>query len=270
MKRLVPLLILLSLVPHAEAHVENYADTKSVEVGTAYLATLEPQPQPMFANASLTFFLLLSNRSSWETVTVESASLTLQLGDVVKTVGLEALPNRTRAASLVLSVPGNYTATLVLNDSAGSHEATTYFEVFPDLPFRFQPIEEYIDPQVNRTTRFRLQTLDPATGQPVPALDDLRMRLEWWNDPHTVLLGTDEVQLVAEDEATWRFEYVFPVTGMYHMRLASQSGALEYGEAPMLHAYALPPSPEEPNETPLPLLLVLVAVVAAARLSRRP
>lgn len=67
----------------------------------------------------------------------------------------------------------------------------------------------------------------------------------------------------------WRVELAFRDRGMYHMRIRSDSGSLEYGDVPMLPMYAATALPEEPNESPGLSVAFLLAALGLLALGRR-
>lgn len=257
-------LLALLLVPVASAHLGNFADTKTVIIPKEYYVQVDPRPQPLYANESVRFEVFLQSTRTGRYVTdTDVARLTFTLDGDSFSVDLQPTANESMAAPVTFPREGNWTTRLDVKDANGEHVAETWMDVFPDLPYRFRPLaaDQFTDPGVNETTTFTVETFDPNTGERTDPLQDLKAKLEWWDDPHLNLLGTEEVSFTKEGPGTWRFEHVFRNKGQYHLRFGSTSGNLGYEDAPMLHMYALEETAEPSNEAPAPgLFVVLVAV----------
>ena len=272
-RHLVPLILLVAITigPTASAHINNFADTKTIDVAGTYYVQIDPQPQPLYANESTTFTLYVTSRLNGSYVTqFENIHLTLQDNDTIVEVPLEATPNDTLVGTMSFPHKGNYTTTLRISDGVRHGENTTWMNVYHDYGFIVVPVDDFVDPIRNETTTFHIQTIDPETKERKRVANDMRFKIEHWDNAHTPVLRTYEVELEPQDDGTFKFEDVFTDLGQYHMYVASDSAGLDYDDVPMLHVFANDPLPEdEGNGIPLAPWAILVALGLAA-LARRP
>lgn len=263
-------LITLLLAPGASAHINNFADTKTIDVAGAYYVQIDPQPQPLYANQSTTFTLYLTSRTNGSYVTqFDSIHLTLEADGTTLEVPLAPTANDTLEGSITFPHRGNYTTTLSLNDGVRHGQNTTWMDVFHDYGFLVVPVDDFVDPIVNETTVFHIQTIDPQTKQRERVATDMRVKVDHWDNAHTRVLRTFNVELTPEPDGTFRFEHLFDQTGQYHMYVASTSAGLDYDDVPMLHVFANEAMPDEDKGVPLGPLAALAALATVALLRRR-
>lgn len=270
----VALLFAALTAPGATAHINNFADTKTLDLAGLFYAQIDPQPQPIFANETTLFTVYLTSQRTGSYVTdLESVRLTFEANGTSLDVPLEPTANDSLAGNVTFPHRGNYTATLRVDDGSGGTDATTWMNVFPDLGFIVAPIEEFVDPERNRTTAFSVRTIDPDTGQRVAVATDMRFRVQHWDDAHTRVLRTYEVELMPQKDGSFRFEHVFNATGQYHLYIGSTSAAVGYDDLPMLHVFVNDPLPEDPalaRQTPLGLAILLAGLAVASLIRSRP
>lgn len=272
MKRALAVLALgtLLLIPGASAHINNFADTKTIDVGGAYYVQIDPQPQPLYANQTTTFNVYLTSRLNGSYVTqFESIRLTLRSAGTVLEVPLKPTPNETLAGDITFPHRGNYTTTLSLDDGEREGENTTWMDVFHDYGFLVVPVDDFVDPIVNTTTVFHVQTIDPTTKERKRVATDMRMQVDHWDNAHTRVLRSFMVDLSPQADGTFKFEHFFDQVGQYHMYVMSDSAGLDYGDVPMLHVFANEPLPDEDNGIPLGPLVALAALAIVAFFRRR-
>lgn len=271
---LLVLLLAATTLPVAGAHVENYSEAGSFDLGDDYSAFLDPQKPPLYAGSTVTLTAYITDKSTGALVQngIQVFANLSAPGGYQKTVELKHDGARSYLNGVVVTQPGEHTVVLSVHDDAGVHEGTTSFAVYPDLPVRFSPADAEADQYANVTTPMQFQVIDPRTYGPAD-LDDVTLRIEHWTDDHETMLDADEMPLRKGQDTIWETEYVFPQRGMYHLRFASDSGGFTYDDVPLLHIYAQDGAPPEPARAETPAAgataaLAAIALVAAAL--RRP
>lgn len=269
----ISLLLITSIltVPYASAHIGNFAETKTIDLGGAYYVQIDPQPQPIYANGSATLFTVyVTSRTNSTYVTqFETIRLALEDNGTILDVPLAPTENKTLEGSVVLPRRGNYTTTLKIDDGSRQVENTTWMTVYHDYGYVVVPANDFVDPIVNETTVFNIQTIDPNTLERKDVATDMRFRIDHWDNAHARILRTYEVDLTRQPDGTFRFENVFDQPGQYHMYIASRSAGLDYGDVPMLHVFANEALPDEDNGIPFAPLVALAALALAALARRR-
>lgn len=272
--RLTLLLATLLLAPLAAAHVSDYAQTRTVVAGP-YNVFFEPRPIPPFANTTVS---LVAQFSDVNTGTLlRSVPATVIVGgpnEFNARKNMEPDGTGYLFAAMVLPVRGNYSARILVHDdkSGENYSADVEFEVFPDIPYRFRPVDQNIDVYTGQVTPMAFEVLDPATLGPKDTLPDLSVSVEHWSEDHSTFLGAEPYPATRVGSGTWRISPTFPEKGMYHMRFGSVAGGFNYADVPLLHIYAIDPATAsgDGGDTPLPSVsLVGAAVVGVALLLRR-
>lgn len=269
---LVLALVLLAAAPAAQAHIETYSQGRSLRVGN-YLAQVEPQPSPAFANETISLSALLSKMSTGGVA--RNAKLDVQAIGPAFQRNFTLVDNGDgyHVAPATLPAPGNYTLRIVITDDAGVHTNDTYLEVYPNLPIRLRSADPAQDLTSGRVTPLVIETVDPFTLTRKDGVTDLRMAIEHWTDDHRQMLGVKEVDMKRTGTGVWRVDHTFDPAGMYHLRFASGSGGFNYDDVPLLHVYAYAPEDNTgggDNKTPAPGLLgAALALAAVALLARR-
>ena len=277
--RTLALLAALVLAPSAAAHINNFADTKTIDLQSAYYVQIDPQPQPLYANESTTFTVYVTSRGNGTYVTqFTEIHLTLEDNATTLDVDLKPTENDTLEGTITFPHRGNYTTTLKIREGERHVQNTTWMDVYHDYGFIVVPVDDFVDPLRNRTTVFHLQTIDPDTRERERVATDMRLKIDHWDDAHTRVLRSYEVTLTPQEDGTFRFEDVFTELGQYHMYVASDSAGLAYDDAPMLHVFVTDPIDEGGSPIPGPapaLIAALVLILAAIAVSvytrrRRP
>lgn len=269
--RTLALLAALALAPSAAAHINNFADTKTIDLQSAYYVQIDPQPQPLYANETTTFTVYVTSRGNGTYVTQFSEiHLTLEDNGTSLDVDLKPTENDTLEGTITFPHRGNYTTTLKIREGDRHVQNTTWMDVFHDYGYLVVPVDDFVDPIVNETTVFHIQTIDPSTKERKSVATDMRVRVDHWDNAHTRVLRSFNVELAPQPDGTFRFEHVFDQTGQYHMYVASNSAGLDYDDVPMLHVFANEPLPED-KENAIPLApFVILAALAIAALRQRP
>lgn len=262
--------VTLSVIPSASAHINNFADTKTIDVAGAYYVQIDPQPQPLYANHSTTFTVYLTSRTNGSYVTqFDSIRLTLKSGDTILEVPLQPTANETLAGDIVFPHRGNYTTMLTLNDGVRQGQNTTWMDVFRDYGYLIVPVDDFVDPIVNETTTFHVQTIDALTKARKNVATDMRMQVDHWDNAHTRVIGSFMVDLTPQPDGTFRFEHRFDQVGQYHMYVMSDSAGLDYGDVPMLHVFANDPIDDDEKGIPLVAPLLALAIASAIVIIRK-
>lgn len=260
-------MLLLATLP-AEAHVETFSETATMDVGR-YSALIDPRPAPLFQGASLSFTAILTDKTTGRMATDVTAVLNVTApSGATKSTTLRPDQTGYLVGALILNESGNHTARLTVSGPDGTSEGTTWLDVYPNLPWRIVPGDATFDPYAGVRSTLEFQVINATTYQGDGTLDDLTMRLEHWTDDHGTLVRADEVPLTHAGGGLWRAEYTFPTTGMYHMRFASEAGSFTYDDVPLLHMYATePPADAGRNETPGPLAAAALLALAGVALA---
>lgn len=281
MLRTLPLAILLlaallAAAMPASAHVEGFSQARTLNVGP-YLVYLQPQPDTIFANTTLTMSAQLAHSSTG--ASAKGAGVTLHVrgpNEFNRTMSLRDDGRGMLVGSVLLPARGNYTFGVEIKDANGTYRDDTWLEAYPDLPIRIRSSDAEQDVYVGREATLEFNVVNRTTLRPVDNLTDLTLRLEHWDDAHTRLISEREVPLSTEGGGRWRITTTFDAAGMYHMQFASKAGGFTYSDVPILHTYATLPLDEgldqgqDRNPAPGPGLALLAAgLVAGATLLRR-
>lgn len=270
---LVSALVLLALLlaPTGAAHVESFNQASTSQAGP-YLVYLEPRPTPPFANDMVTFSALVSSAQTGGFLRNVPAEIVVE-GPEGFRQNKTMQPDGTGylLASMVIPRPGVHTVTLILRNATTGEasSAQTELEVFPNLPFRIRAVDQAQDMVTNTTTPIVVEVVNAITLARQDPFQDLQVRIERWSNDHSEMLGSVEVAPTRTGTGLWRFDHRFTEVGMYHIRFASEDGAFNYDEVPLLHVYVNEQPPVADNETPLPGLLAALAAVALAGAVRR-
>lgn len=259
-----------SAIPTANAHINNFADTKTIDVAGAYYVQIDPQPQPLYANETTTFTVYVTSRTNGSYVTqFESIRLTLKSGDTILEVPLQPTANETLTGDITFPHRGNYTTMLSLDDGVRQGRNVTWMEVFRDYGYIIAPVDDFVDPIVNETTIFHVQTIDPVTKARKSVATDMRIQVDHWDNAHTRVIRSFMVDLTPQPDGTFRFETRFDQVGQYHMYVMSDSAGLDYGDVPMLHVFANDPIADEKKGIPLAAPLLSLAIASAIVIFRK-
>lgn len=265
--------------PPAAAHSESVAQGRAVEIGN-YTAYLNPEPDVLYANTSNQGFTLQVTRNDVGGFAPDiRANMRIEgPNGYDETLQFNRLNAQYLVANTKLTQRGNHTVTLTLFDDEGEYSEVTDLEVYPDLPFRLQPVDPSLDVMPDTRTTLAYETVDPITLERVDLFDDLTVRIEHWSPDHRTLLDTTDVPAKDSGKGLWKIEHVFP-QGHYYLRFASTDGGFNYPDIPLLHTNVLPAYNgivDEPNDAPAPAVLgalaalaVAAALVAAGRRARR-
>lgn len=263
-------LTVLLAIPTSLAHFEGYSETTATTVGP-YSVVVEPSSNPIYARDPVQLAITTYGPDGRPARAEPHLNVTLPNGTT--------LPLRTTTltpgySSAIFQPPtrGNHTILIDLADANGTYRGTTNIDVYPDLGFAIVPIDPNLDVTRGVRTAIRFQTIDPASNFPNMTAKDLTIRVQHWNDNHTLLTNTTERALRPEGASTWVFDFDFPERGMYHMAFRSDSANVTYEDIPILHTFATDPLPPvETADTPAPSLVLMLMLLAglALALSRR-
>lgn len=257
-------LAILTVMPAASAHINNFADTKTIDVAGAYYVQIDPQPQPLYANQTTTFTVYVTSRTNGSYVThFNNIHLTLEEDGTILDVPLEPTANETLVGTITFPHRGNYTTTLKLDDGTRHGENTTWMDVFHDYGYLVVPVDDFVDPIRNETTTFFVQTIDPLTRERKQVATDMRFKIEHWDNAHTKVQRTYYTDLMPQSDGTFKFEDTFTELGQYHLYVGSTSAGLDYGDVPMLHLFANDPIDDD-DEKGIPFVAPLLALAIAS------
>lgn len=264
--------LLILLAPLASAHVDTYSQFESLQAGP-FLVGFEPRPQPPFANAASSLVAQVADAGTGTPLRDVPISIIIG-GPADFNERKQMQPDGTGyfVASIVYPAAGNYSARVLIRDQNNdTHAVDTEFQVFPDLPVRIRPVDQAVDVYTGQRTPLAFEIVDPLTLARKDTIPDLRIKLERWSDDHTQFLGEEETTPTKTGAGVWRIDYVFPSSGMYHIRFASEAGGFTYAEVPLLHVYATSPASAgiEDKDTPAAAPLALVGLALLVALLRR-
>lgn len=228
--------------PGASAHIELFSQAKSFQFGN-YSVLIDPQPVPLFAESPLTMYALVYDFQT-QTQRID-VNVTVRFhDDQPYSENLTLEPNQQeRRLVKPFTVPAgyDYAADVTLWDANQTFSGNATFTVYPNLPYRIRPVDEELDVEANVTTNLEVEIFDPQTQQRVNVLDDLTVKAEHWTNDHGRILDSHEFKMTNRGEGVWGADHAFPDVGMWHLWFASESGNMEYYDAPMFHMYALEP-----------------------------
>lgn len=256
-------------VPTGLAHFEGYSETTATNVGP-YSVVVEPSLNPIYALDVAQLAITAYGPDGRPARVEPRLNLTLPNGTTYSMRTSTLTPGYSTAV-FQPPVRGNYSLLIEVNDANATHNGTTNIDVYPDLGFALIPIDPSLDVTTNTSTTVRFQTVDPDTNFPNTTLKDITVRIQHWNDDHTMLTNTIELPLRPEGASTWALDFAFPERGMYHMGFRSDSGNIPYEDIPILHTFATDPVPRPSAETPAPASFFVFALLAglALALARR-
>lgn len=275
---LLATLVLLPLLaaPTASAHIEGFSQARTLTIGP-YLVYLQPQPDVVFANTTLSMTLQIASNATG--ATARGVAATLLVGgpeEFNKRIDLrEDRQGNQLIGAVLLPHRGNYSIGILLKDANDTYRGTTDIEAYPDYPFRIRSADANQDVHINTPTTIRFEVVNRTTLRPSDPFPDLKLRVEHWSDDHTVLRDSADLPLQKDGEGYWKVTHSFPNVGMYHLKFASQAAGFTYTDVPILHLYATqPPNADVPadgltNTVPAAGLGILVLGIAALALARR-
>lgn len=261
------------LAPTALAHVESMNQGRSLVAGPYYVY-FEPKPSPPFAGQMISMVAQVSEASTGALARGTPTSVLVAGPDFTERKPMENDGTGYLIASMTLPERGNYSVRILVTDprTNETYAAQTEFEVYANIPYRIRPVDQVVDAYEGETSTLAFEVVDPISLEPKD-VTDLTLLMQHWTEDHTALLGEETKAGTKVGKGVFRYSYMFPDMGMYHMRFASDAGGFNYGETPPLHIYAISATDaavarEDDKQTPaapLAFLLVLAGVVALLR-----
>lgn len=269
-RTLILLLALASfLAPTAKAHVSNFGDTKTVQVGP-YSVLLDPQPSPLFTN-SLTMITVQVVSSEGRYVSPDLNLTLVQPNATERELRIQRNAGG-MASTFVFQTQGNHTLRLAVHDQNGTQAGETWLDVYPRLPVRVMAANPDQDVTAGQEAEFSVLVVNSTTSQPAP-ISDLEASIELWTNDHSQILQQANLTMTPSEAGRWSLTHKFQDVGMYHVRFQSQSAGFSWDDVPLLHTYATPPvegsSAGGANATPAPGIILVLALLGGAALLRR-
>lgn len=272
MSRAALLVVLALLAPAAIAHVGNLDQSAALTVGDKFAAAFQPRPSTPFVNDTVSFAVLVSDRTTgYNRPDVPATVLVGGPEGFNARKDLVADGTGWRVGSVAPPAAGTYSVRLLLvdPDTNETSSADTEIEVYPDLPFRVQPVDVAQDVYTGSITRLAFEIVDPISLTRIDPFSDLEVQVEHWTEDHTQMLDSHAAAPEKLGKGLWRIEERFEQAGMYHIRFKSVAAGFNYGDVPLLHVYATAPPPSESADTPFPSVALALVVVGLAALAWR-
>lgn len=264
---------LLFAIPPAEAHLEPYSEAKVVQLGGDYSVYLNPQPAPLIADVPFEWSAFLGVGAA--STPVKGATVRVTIQEAPAAVGrswpLAEVPGGYGAPTDGLPENGTYNLTIDARIEGRDLRGNTTVRVYKNIGATIAPKDAAQDATVNTTTRIALVTLG-HDGKARDAFGDLTVRIEHWNDAHTVLYDAREKALERKGGGEFLLTHEFEHTGMHHLLFASDTGGFGYNDTPLLHIYATRSFGDDSPEKQTPAAVgfgVVAAAIAAFALRRR-
>lgn len=271
MIRLLLLAVVLLASP-AAAHLEPYSESQVIRLADDHSVFLSPQPAPLIAGKPFEWTAYVGQGAFSSPVAGVSVRVTVAKGPaaVNQSWPLVEMADAYRAPTDGLPANGTYNVSVRLESDGKTYVGAADIRVYQDVGATIVPENEAQDAYVNRSNRIAFLTVD-AKSRPIDAFQDLRIRLQHWNDQHTILHDEEERALARAGAGQWTLDYAFPHRGMHHLSFASRSGSFGFNDTPLLHVYAVadPGDGEEERRVPLAGPAAVAAGAVAIAFARR-
>ncbi|MHB8584323.1 MAG: hypothetical protein ACYDDF_00590 [Thermoplasmatota archaeon] len=252
----------------ATAHITAYTEAQTYTHGTASLF-VNPAPTPLYAGMPFNWTVYAGNGTGLDPVRDANITLRVTGGPAAVGTATSFTPDPHAAPGYYLAPgifpkAGQYNLSFRVQPTNGSaYTLNGSFRAYETV-LRVLPDQPTLDVFTNQSTTITFDT--KAASGALVQVRDLEVRMQHWNDAHTLIYATWYQNMTSTPNGQASFTRTFNTTGMVHMQFASASLGFGFEDTPVLHMYIVNPLPSDPaqNRLPFPSVAATLAALAVA------